>query len=518
MSLHGFATPDATAGFTAKFKNRFAKDAFRTLGRTGLLVSKIGFGTYRCHQSNEVHFQALQSAVRKGCNIIDTSANYMDGFAESLIGDVLNQEIVWGNLNREEIVLVSKAGYIQGENLKIAQKNEDEKNPFPEVVKYAPNVWHCIHPYFIRDQITRTLTRMHVDAVDIYLLHNPEYFLLDARRQNNGDLHAVRDEFYRRIRQSFLEMERLAEQGLIRWYGISSNTLVANSDRPDFVSLARIWETYTEVCTEKGFGSEHGHFSVVQFPCSWIEHQAFTLKNNNFGKRQLTALELARELYLGVMINRPLNTIEDGRIIRLARYGPKSEVNEVNYADRFSEDLRKLSEIENRLIQFIDNEGLDVQINPQVSLRNIFQNSDTLRRLALQEVDISQLNQLINQYFIPLFKIGETALLKKVKGKLEETKTMVEGYLNQFNMTAKTLQHQLDDLNYQKTEPLRNKFDSTNGEWTDKLTLSQKALCVAASTPGVDAVLNGMRTPAYVEDSMEIMRIEGIKMENLFTE
>ena len=49
-----------------------------------------------------------------------------------------------------------------------------------------------------------------------------------------------------------------------------------------------------------------------------------------------------------------------------------------------------------------------------------------------------------------------------------------------------------------------------------KLTLSQKALSVAASTPGVGVVLNGMRTPAYVEDSMELMRIKGIQIENLF--
>jgi uncharacterized protein len=515
MSLPGFAVPDATASFAEKFKNRFVDDAFRSLGRTGLSVSKIGFGTYRCHQNSEIHFQALQLALQKGCNIIDTSANYMDGFSECLIGDVLNQEIVWGNLNREEIVLVSKAGYIQGENLKIAQKNEDEKNPFPEVVKYGPNVWHCIHPYFIRDQITRTLTRTHVDTLDIYLLHNPEYFLLDAQRQNNGDIQPVRDEFYWRVHQSFLEMERLVEQGLIRWYGISSNTFVVNKDRPDFVSLARIWETYREVCIEKGFAPEQGHFAVVQFPFNWVEHAAFTLKNNKFDARQFTTLEMAQELDLGVMINRPLNAIADSRMIRLARYAGKSDV---NYSDRFSKDLKKLSEIENRLIQLIDKEGLDVQINPHVSLRNIFQNSDTLRKLALQEVDVSQLNQLVTQYFVPLFKIGETALLRKVKEKLEETKTMVEGYFSQFNITAKTLQHQLDDLNYQRTEPLREKFDSTNRECADRLTLSQKALCVAAGAPGLDVVLNGMRTPAYVNDSMEIMRIEGIKIENLFAE
>ncbi len=35
--------------------------------------------------------------------------------------------------------------------------------------------------------------------------------------------------------------------------------------------------------------------------------------------------------------------------------------------------------------------------------------------------------------------------------------------------------------------------------------LSQKAMWAVASTPGVTAVLNGMRTPAYVEDAVAIM-------------
>lgn len=514
MSIPGFAKGESTEELSRKFKGRCASDAFRILGRTKLSVSKIGFGTYRCHQNNAVHFQALQSAFQKGCNIVDTSANYADGFAESLIGDVLNQEIVWGNLKREEIVLVSKAGYIQGENMKIAQKNENEKKPFPEVVKYAPNVWHCIHPFFIRDQITRTLTRMHVDTLDIYLLHNPEYFLMDAERKNVGDVETIQSEFYGRIHQSFLEMERLVEQGLVRWYGVSSNTFVVDHDRPDFVSLSRIWEAYCDVCAEKGLSPEQGHFAVVQFPFNWIEHEAFTLENNEFNGEQATVLELAHRLNLGVMVNRPLNAIQENRMVRLARYGGKESV---NYAEQFKEDLQKLLEIETRITQLIEKESLDVQINRDVALRNVFQNADTLRKLALQEVDVSHLNQLMTQYFMPLFKIGETALLKKIsKEKSEKTKTTLEGYFNQFNLAAKTLRDHLDHLNYQSLKPLEERFDAANKSWADKLSFSQKALSVAGSAPGVDVVLNGMRTPAYVEDSMKIMRIEGINAENLF--
>jgi aryl-alcohol dehydrogenase-like predicted oxidoreductase len=39
-------------------------------------------------------------------------------------------------------------------------------------------------------------------------------------------------------------------------------------------------------------------------------------------------------------------------------------------------------------------------------------------------------------------------------------------------------------------------------------TLSRKALAVLANTKGVNCVLNGMRTPDYVDDSLGAMRME----------
>jgi hypothetical protein len=118
---------------------------------------------------------------------------------------------------------------------------------------------------------------------------------------------------------------------------------------------------------------------------------------------------------------------------------------------------------------------------------------------------------------MPLFKIGETMLLKKIpREKYKKTKATLEGYFNQFNLTSKTLRDQLDNLNYQKVKPLEKGFDKANPSWAEKLTLSQKALSAAAAVHGVDVVLNGMRTPAYAEDSVEIMRIGEINLESLF--
>ncbi len=57
----------------------------------------------------------------------------------------------------------------------------------------------------------------------------------------------------------------------------------------------------------------------------------------------------------------------------------------------------------------------------------------------------------------------------------------------------------------EKTETLTTLIDPYLPEARRRASLSQKALWVLASTPGVTCMLNGMRRPAYVEDSMAIL-------------
>ncbi|NIV96280.1 aldo/keto reductase, partial [candidate division KSB1 bacterium] len=80
--------------------------------------------------------------------------------SEMLVGNLLQEMIQRRELNREEIVVVSKVGYVQGQNMKLAQQNEASGRPFPEMVKYMDGCWHCIHPDFLQDQLTRTLERL----------------------------------------------------------------------------------------------------------------------------------------------------------------------------------------------------------------------------------------------------------------------------------------------------------------------------------------------------------------------
>ncbi|MEO1271291.1 MAG: aldo/keto reductase, partial [Myxococcota bacterium] len=72
------------------------KAQYRTLGRTGKKVSKIGVGTGSLTSS-----AVLDRAIDLGLNYIDTAHCYMDGLSEKTLGKVLKRR-------RDEVVLTTK--------------------------------------------------------------------------------------------------------------------------------------------------------------------------------------------------------------------------------------------------------------------------------------------------------------------------------------------------------------------------------------------------------------------------
>ena len=167
----------------------------RRFGHSGLTTSRLGFGTYRVDTREPEHRDALKKALREGVNLIDTSTNYMDGDSERLVGSALRELIKSGDLTREEVIVVSKIGYVQGHNLKQAEAREQAGHPYPDMVKYGEGIWHCIHPEYLADQLTLSLDRLGLTTLDVCLLHNPEYFLSEAAHHDGGNLAAARDAF-----------------------------------------------------------------------------------------------------------------------------------------------------------------------------------------------------------------------------------------------------------------------------------------------------------------------------------
>ncbi|MFN3485481.1 MAG: aldo/keto reductase, partial [Planctomycetota bacterium] len=70
---------------------------YRTLGRTGLRVSEIGFGAWGIGgkqwlgASDDESERALERAIDLGLNFIDTALAYGDGHSERVVGRVVRR-------------------------------------------------------------------------------------------------------------------------------------------------------------------------------------------------------------------------------------------------------------------------------------------------------------------------------------------------------------------------------------------------------------------------------------------
>ena len=217
--IKGFVTQERTRSYGEQNSSL----VYGELNGTGLLASRAGFGCYRMALSNLEYEKSLRKAFLSGINLIDTSSNYGDGDAEKLVGEVLEDIASSGELARESIIVVSKVGYLQGENYQLSQERKQRGKPFKDLVLYADGLEHCIHPEFIEDQLTRSLERLKIDTLDFYLLHNPEYYLSWASKAG-VPLEEARQECCSRIGEAFEHLETQVKRGGIRFYGISSNT------------------------------------------------------------------------------------------------------------------------------------------------------------------------------------------------------------------------------------------------------------------------------------------------------
>ncbi|KAF9910066.1 hypothetical protein EC991_007397 [Linnemannia zychae] len=150
---------------------------------TSRAISRLGIGSYRLALGVPEHERILYRALerqkdpRHNINLIDTSSNYSNGRSEQLIGKVLSNPR-HNTLRRDEIVIATKFGYIQNENMRLLSEGVFQRVPPEEIVEYSRECYHSIHPEFMRDQLTRSLERLHTKYVDILFVHNPEYFLM----------------------------------------------------------------------------------------------------------------------------------------------------------------------------------------------------------------------------------------------------------------------------------------------------------------------------------------------------
>jgi aryl-alcohol dehydrogenase-like predicted oxidoreductase len=486
--LAGRATAEATGALAARQGDR--AQAWAALGSTGLRVSRVGFGGYRVDDETPEHRSALEAALQGGVNLVDTSTNYTDGGSERLVGQVLESMVRARRVRRDEVVVVTKAGYLQGENLERAEQRSRDGRPWPEAVEYGRGLWHCIHPEFLADQLERSRDRLQLDTVDVLLLHNPEYYLSDAHERSRGPLEARRAELDRRMRGAFAWLEEQVAAGSVGCYGVSSNTLGRPADDPEATSLVHMLQA------ARAAGGEGHHFRVIQLPMNLVETAA-ALERSHEGA---TVLDYAARHGVAVLVNRPLNAIAGDDLIRLAEPQPGTgpvpdPVLQADLVHVLEEEFRQ--DIGSRLQA---GEG-------SVPPTELFRWGTELRAIRHHLRGLEHWKQLEGQRILPRVQHVLSALDQGLEGELAERwYDWRQRYLPELHKLLLGVGLEAAEVSRVRLRPLREALLPLVPEARRGDSLSRLAVATVASLPGVTSVLVGMRRPDYVEDVLGVLR------------
>jgi aryl-alcohol dehydrogenase-like predicted oxidoreductase len=492
--LRGAATPAGTAAYAQRHEGI----AFEGFGTTQWRVSPAGFGCYRVSTGIASHFDAMSKALSSGINIIDTSTNYADGGSEELVGQVLGKLISESRISRDQMVVVSKVGYLQGRNYDLSQERKSQGKPFAELVPYAKGLEHCIHPEFLADQLERSLERLRLETIDVFLLHNPEYYL-DWSAKQGIHLEQARAAFYERVGRAFEFLEQEVSRGRIQSYGISSNTFPSAADDAEFVSLAQVWELARTI-------SPDHHFKVIQLPMNLFEPGAVLESNQPEG---WSVLQFASMKRLGVMINRPLNAFSGNRLVRLAEVSAVGRCRDDDIIQAIGALNTSEKTLWRKILPAMQLPGpLYQRIKDQAAI------GDHLKHYWRNFGSYDRWRQFKDGILLPRLQ-GVFDYLQHHAGHMET----VSGWLNAHRRHLETAVRAVESLYVaeaaREVADIKRKVSAADPDWAAKGSLSQLALRALRTTQGVNTVLVGMRQSGYVEDILKELQRPARKDEHV---
>ena len=292
--ISGFATPEGTKTFVEKSSvdhsnfNKFQE----------LYLSNVGIGTYLGDpdsKTDDLVTAAVKQSIASGINVVDTAINYRSQKAERSVGKALRELIESGDISRDQIFLSTKNGYVTNDADVDLGFWEYVKQEYSEKgVVEAGDItsgYHCMTPKYLSDQLERSLKNLGVDSVDLMYLHNGI----------EGQIKDVsKEKFLEKLKSVFQLYEEKRKEGKIKFYGMATwECFRVSSDNPQYLSL----EETVKMAKEIG-GENHG-FRFVQLPFNLYYDQALLTKNQTFEGKQVSTLEAAVSLGVGIFTSVP---------------------------------------------------------------------------------------------------------------------------------------------------------------------------------------------------------------------
>jgi aryl-alcohol dehydrogenase-like predicted oxidoreductase len=264
----------ASAEGTERFRDRFStlRDAghFRrpshVPGAAELWFSSIGIGTYlgdADQATDQLYRQAIEAAFYSGINVVDAAINYRHQRSERSIGKAIQEAIAREEVQRDEIIVCSKAGYLSFDGEVPQDPMEYFNSEYVKAGIFKREEvagMQCMAPGFLENQLERSRKNLGLETIDIYYLHNPEAQLAEVDEEH----------FNQRLKHAFATLEKAVSSGKIQFYGIASwNAFRVPEGSQPYMSLQKCAEIAREV------GGAHHHFRFVQLPFNLAMPEAF---------------------------------------------------------------------------------------------------------------------------------------------------------------------------------------------------------------------------------------------------
>ncbi len=295
--IAGFATPEGTARYRERFPQLAEAEFFcrpeHVPGAAELWLSSTGLGTYLGEPddaADAAYTESIALALRSGINLLDTAINYRHQRSERNIGAALAQLIGTHAVQRDEVVVCTKAGYLSFD----ATLPPDPRAYFlREYVesgivdpKELAGGMHSMAPRYLHDQIDRSRRNLGLETIDLFYLHNPETQLADVSPEV----------FRERLKRAFAALETSVKSGTLRYYGMATwNAFRVAAGSRDYIGLAEAADLARDV-------AGHGHhFRFIQLPFNLAMPEAYVLANQTVGKKNVSVLTAAAQLGIAVI-------------------------------------------------------------------------------------------------------------------------------------------------------------------------------------------------------------------------
>ena len=185
----------------------------RPLGRLGLPVSSLGFGTAPLGDLYEklddrTAVETVEAALRGGVTLLDTSPHYGNGLAEHRVGTALRRG------SRDAVLVSTKVGRVMDPHSRPVAAGGDVASP-----GFAGGMPHKATFDYSYDGTLRSLEhsllRLGTDRIDILLIHDVDVWTHGAE--------GYEQQFRNAMAGAYKALERLRSEGVVKAIGVGVN-------------------------------------------------------------------------------------------------------------------------------------------------------------------------------------------------------------------------------------------------------------------------------------------------------